>query len=422
MNKDTRQRKHTTTIMKALRGQDWLVDHLSHILQEGKRELDRFLQELGGMLAETIMELDREEQAGPDYQPKIPGVYKWAAQPGSVFIGDQKVPVMRPRLRGPDGERALPTYAKLKERQAFSEALLGKALRGLSAQKYKETVVEAAHAFGISPTAVSTHLIEATTQKLKDFKERSLDDFTPFALFLDTIHRGGEAFVVALGIDRAGQKRVLGFWQGATENHDICEELLAELERRDCRLTARVLFITDGGGGIRKALKERYGKKLLHQRCTIHKDRNIQRHLPKRWRKEAQRRFHIALEQTSYAEAKAMLIELERWLRTLNESAADSLREAFEELLTLHRLQVPALLRKTLYSTNPIESMFSTVRECEGNIKRYRGSHMAQRWLAAVCLHCEKGFRRVKGFREIAEVISHIEAEQAIAAKEQAVA
>ena len=422
MNKDTRQRKHTTTIMKALRGQDWLVDHLSHILQEGKQGLDRFLQELGGMVAETIMELDREEQAGPDYRPKIPGVYKWAAQPGSVFIGDQKVPVMRPRLRGPDGERALPTYAKLKERQAFSEELLGKALRGLSAQKYKETVVEAAQAFGVSPTAVSNHLIEATTQKLKDFKERSLDDFTPFALFLDTIHRGGEAFVVALGIDRAGQKRVLGFWQGATENHEICEELLAELERRDCRLTARVLFVTDGGGGIRKALKERYGKKLLHQRCTIHKDRNIQRHVPKRWRKEAQRRFHIALEQTSYAEAKAMLIELERWLRTLNESAADSLREAFEELLTLHRLQVPALLRKTLYSTNHIESMFSTVRECEGNIKRYRGSHMAQRWLAAVCLHCEKGFRRVKGFREIPEVIDNMEAELAAVQKEEAAA
>ena len=130
MNKGTRQRKHTTTIMKALRGQDWLVDHLSHILQEGKQGRDRFLQELGGMLAETMMELDREEQAGPDYQPKIPGVYIWAAQPGSVFIGDQKVPVMRPRLRGPDGERALPTYAKLKERQAFSEELLGRALRG----------------------------------------------------------------------------------------------------------------------------------------------------------------------------------------------------------------------------------------------------------------------------------------------------
>ena len=422
MKQDTRQRTHTTTVLKALRGQEWLAGHVVQILETGKESLDRFLLELGGMVAETIMLLEREELAGPDYCPKIPGVYKWAGQPGSVYIGDQKVRVVHPRLRGPHGEIPLPTYGTLRERRAFSDALLAKALRGLSAQKYQETVVEAAQAFGVSATAVSTHLIEATTQKLKTFTERSLKDFTPFAVFLDTIHRGGDAFVVALGIDRAGQKRVLGFWQGATENHDICEELLDDLERRDCCLPARVLFITDGGSGIRKALKARYGKKLLHQRCTIHKDRHIQRHLPTRWRKEAHRRFHIALEQTSYAEAKAMLADLEGWLRPLNESAADSLREAFEELLTVHRLKVPALLRKTLHTTNPIESMFSTVRACEGNIKRYRGSTMAQRWLAAVCLHCEHGFRTIKGFREIAEVISHIEAEQAAFQKEKAAA
>ncbi len=117
-----------------------------------------------------------------------------------------------------------------------------------------------------------------------------------------------------------------------------------------------------------------------------------------------------------------MLTELERWLRRLNESATDSLREAFEELLTLHRLKVPALLRQTLHSTNPIESMFSTVRDCERNITRYRGSQMAQRWLAAVCLHCEHGFRRVKGFQEIAVVVRTIEAEQASTQHEQSAA
>ncbi len=119
---------------------------------------------------------EREELAGPDYCPKTPGVYKWAGQPGSVFIGDQRVPVIHPRLREPHGEIAIPTYGKLRERRAFSEELLGKALRGLSAQKYQETVVEAAQAFGVSPTAVSKHVIEATTQKLKTliyfFQER----------------------------------------------------------------------------------------------------------------------------------------------------------------------------------------------------------------------------------------------------------
>ena len=66
------------------------------------------------------------------------------------------------------------------------------------------------------------------------------------------------------------------------------------------------------------------------------------------------------------------------------------------------------LLRKTLQTTNPIESMFSMVRHCEKNIKRARSSKMRQRWLAAVLLHCEKSFRRVKGYREIQQVVDSI--------------
>ena len=165
-------------------------------------------------------------------------------------------------------------------------------------------------------------------------------------------------------------------------------------------------------GGIIKALKGRYGKKLIHQRCTLHKDRNIQRHLPKRYRKRAHHLFATALEQNSYKDAKKMLQEFERWLRGINESAADSLLEALEEVLTLHRLKVPALLHKSLHSTNPIESMFSMVRSCERNIKRYRNSKMRQRWLAAVLLHCERRFRRVKGYASIDTVVAAIDAIQ----------
>lgn len=122
-----------------------------------------------------------------------------------------------------------------------------------------------------------------------------------------------------------------------------------------------------------------------------------------------------ALEQESYNDAKAMLKELEKWLRQKNESAADSLLEAFDELLTLHRLKIPAL-RKTLITTNPIESMFSMVRQCEKNIKRSRGSKMLQRWLAAVLLYAEEQFRTVKGFQEIEQVIANINIDQQEAA------
>ena len=132
-----------------------------------------------------------------------------------------------------------------------------------------------------------------------------------------------------------------------------------------------------------------YGKKLVY-----FARRNID--LPKRYRKQAHHLFATALEQNSYKDAKKMLQEFERWLRDINESAADSLLEALEEVLMLHKLKVPALLRQSLHSTNPIESMFSMVRSCERNIKRYRNSKMRQRWLAAVLLHWNNS-RRSRG-------------------------
>jgi transposase-like protein len=409
MRLNTIQRKKARGAFEQALGKEELVDRMYQIIKTGKQGLDGFVQELGTLLVEAIMDMEREERSGPQYQPLEAGLYKWAYQKGSLYMGDRKISVRHPRLRGPGGEIPLESYEALKKPGVFSEELLNKILLGISARKYRETLMETAGVFGVSAGAVSRHVVEVTVQRLKEFKERGLSDIIPFAIFIDTIHRGGEAFLIALGIDTEGYKHVLGFWEGATENHEICEELFMDMERRGLRLSKKILWITDGGKGILKALKDRYGKKLIHQRCTIHKDRNIQSHLAKKYRKEAHRRFRIALEQNSYEDAKRMLEEFEKWLRGINESAADSLLEAFEEILTLHRLKVPGLLRKTLTCTNPIESMFSTVRDCEGNIKRYRNSAMSQRWLATVLLHCEKGFRRVKGYLGIAGVIATIE-------------
>ncbi len=413
MRRDTRQRKNATRGFREATGDDWMRDKMFQIMTSGKKAFDGVMLDIGRMMAESFLLMDREEQSGPDYAPTDPSLQKWASQGGSVYMGDQKVKLQVPRMRDPiRGEVPLQSYQKMKQPGQFSEELLLKLLRGVSEQKYEETVIQGAQAFGVSHSSVSRKIVEITSQKLMEFKERDLRGFIPFAIYLDTVHRAGEAFIVALGIDLQGNKLALGFWQGATENSDICNGLLADLERRGLKLVNRIIWVTDGGSGVIKSLKDRYGKKLIHQRCTIHKDRNIQSHLAKQHRKEAHRLYSIALEQESYEDAHLMLLDFEKWLRKKNESAADSLLEAFEEVLTLHRLKVPALLRKTLHSTNPIESMFSTVRHCESNIKRYRGTKMMQRWLASVLLHCESNFRRIKDLESIMKVVAIIEKEQ----------
>jgi len=407
MRQDTIYRKNATRALNAMQGKNWWAAKLVEVIRRGKRAFDALHLELGRTVAEAIMLMERENIAGPDYAPYSPHMEKWASEGGSVYIGDQKVKVQRPRLRVNEHDVTLPSYRSMKSHGAFSEELMTKVLSGLSQRSYRETVVEAAKAFGVSAGSISNRIVEVTAKKLKEFKERLLTKFIPFAIYVDTIHRGGEAFIVALGISITGKKRVLGFWQGATENSDICELLMKDLERRGLKLSKRIIFVTDGGSGIIKWLRDRFGKKLIHVRCAIHKCRNIQKHLAKKYRRTAAAKLMAALEQNTYTDARKMLKEFETWLRGINESAADSLLEAMEELLTLHRLKVPKALRTSLYTTNPIESMFSGVRDCEGNIKRYRKG-MHQRWLATVLLHCEQGFRRVRGFRQIKSVLEEI--------------
>lgn len=410
MKFDTIRRKKATKGFRQMTGNEHATEMLANIISNGKQALDEAMLGIGKMVAESIMLMDREELSGPDYAPIDPRLQKWAYEDSSVFIGGQKVKVKRPRLRNIEKKEIhLQSYEAMKDPKQFSNEMLEKILRGMSMQKYRETLTDTAKAFGVSPSSISQKIMEVTSKQLEEYQQRSLKAFIPFAIFLDTIHRGKDAFIVAIAIDRFGNKQTLGFWQGASENNEVCKALFSDLEKRGLPLSNKIIFITDGGGGIIKALRDKFGKKLIHQRCTIHKSRNIQKHLAKKYRHEAHNRLRTALEHNTYADAKKGLTDFEKWLRNINESAADSLLEAFEELLTVHKLKVMGPLKKTLLTTNPIESMFSLVRHCERNIKRSRGSRMEQRWLASVLLYCEKKFRKVKGFESIKEIVKQMD-------------
>lgn len=409
MKKVISRGKGNARAIRSALGEERMLEITAGVMAEGKAVLDDAVREMGQLLVESILYMQREEIAGPDYFPSE-GFVKGGTQQGSVYVGQEKMHVRCPRLRHEEsGEVRLPAYSAMRRRGAFSEELLTRSLSGMAGRRYKETIGGVAEAFGVSKSSVSRHIVEATAEKLAIFKERRLDETKLFALFIDTIHRGGAAFVVALAIDILGKKTPLGFWEGATENSDICSELFRDLKGRGLVIPETTIFVTDGGSGVCKFLHDLLGDKLIHQRCTIHKTRNIQRHLAKKYRKEADNWFRKAMNHLRYEDAEGELKELHNWLLSINGSAAASLKEAWNELLTLHRLGVPDLLRVSLHSTNPLESMFGTVRETELNIKRFRSTEMRQRWFATVLLDAEKGFNRVRGYMHIKEVVDTIE-------------
>src|SRR4051812_21042955 len=93
-----------------------------------------------------------------------------------------------------------------------------------------------------------------------------------------------------------------------------------------------------------------------------------------------------------------------------NPSAARSLGEAMEETLTVHRLRLPMQLRRTMASTNVIESAFSIVERVCKNVKRWHGGDQRERWVGSGLVVAEKQFRRVQGHKQIPALIRELEA------------
>ena len=76
----------------------------------------------------------------------------------------------------------------------------------------------------------------------------------------------------------------------------------------------------------------------------------------------------------------------------------------------MHKLRVPASLRKTLASTNVIESAFSIVEMICRNVKRWRGGDHLERWVGSALLVAEKKFRRVRGYQQIPQLLGALTA------------
>jgi hypothetical protein len=96
-------------------------------------------------------------------------------------------------------------------------------------------------------------------------------------------------------------------------------------------------------------------------------------------------------------------------LTDLSPSAARSWEEGLEETLTVHRLHMLTQLRKTLASTNVIESAFAIVERVCANVKRWHGGDQRERWVGSGLLVAEKQFRRIQGYKQIPILLRELE-------------
>jgi len=153
-----------------------------------------------------------------------------------------------------------------------------------------------------------------------------------------------------------------------------------------------------------------FGKRALVQRCQEHKKRNVLDALPQNKRVSVKRVLNAAFHTDEHARAKRMLENLARSLKEQHPGAAASLREGLEDLLTVKQLGLGgSRLERTVSTTNLIKNLIGQVRHLSGRVKRWRSGKMILRWSAAGVLEAELGFRRVRGYQEMPELIAALQ-------------
>jgi putative transposase len=379
-------------------------------LRKGVGELVR---QAGLQLMDLLMQEEVRELVGARSQRQAERTAnRWGVEHGYCVVMGQKVPIERPRVRTTDDKEVrLGSYEMFHRGEPLTETVWEKLMLGLSTRKYGQAVRQFSEAYGLEKSAISEHFIEASRAKLKVMMEHRLEKTRLCALLIDATPFEGQQMVAALGIAQDGQKTILGIRQGATENATVVGELLGDLMNRGLDFSEPRLYVLDGGRALTAAVKKHAGESAVIQRCQVHKRRNVLDHLTDEQKPAVAKKLNAAYALENHAAARQALNALHRELMDLNPSAARSLGEGMEETLTVHRLHVPMQLRKTLASTNVIESAFSIVERVCRNVKRWHAGDQRERWVGSGLLVAQKQFRRITGYKQIPALIRELEAQ-----------
>jgi transposase-like protein len=385
------------------------------VLQDARQSLHELVLSKGLEVFAKMLEDDRTALCGPKHRPQGDRVaYRYGHDEGQQVLGGRKVRLRKPRVRSVTGrELELPTWREMNQEDPLNQRVIEQMLVGVSTRNYGrslEPLPAAVPITGTSRSAVSRHFVASTRSQVEKFLSRRLDDLDLPVIMLDGTGMGEHVLVVALGIDAKGHKHVLGVTEGSTESEQVCRGLLRNLIERGLTVERARLFVIDGGKGLRKAIRETFGDWALIQRCQVHKLRNVLEHLPQGKRTWVRAAMNRAWLQPTAAGARSKLRELAAQLAEQHPSAARSILEGLDETLTVIGLGLGSTLAKTMRSTNPIENLQGTLKRVARNVKRWRGGSMALRWAVSGLLEAQKRFRRVKGYREMPQLIAALEA------------
>ena len=371
-----------------------------------------FREFLRGHVREMICEVmaaEVTELCGPKHAPSPSDHYRAGSSPGRILLDGEREEIVRPRVRSHSGDGAsqeteLLTYRIARDPEQLQSQIIQAIISGVSTRGVEEIKPNSP---GVKRSNVSRLWQDAGSKLVEQLRARDLVSTNWCALMLDGIRLSSEqTAVVALGIDSEGRKQVLDFALGSSENLGTCRELLRRMTARGFSCQQRLFVVLDGSDALRSAVIESFPDAVL-QRCLVHKERNIKGKLSKRHWGDLSRLFRRLRNVQGLDSANEVFTNLKAFLKPINAEAHRSLHEAGDDLLALHRLNVPNTLHRSLLSTNAIENSFLNTRRKLGRVTRFRAeTDQASRWLSYALLEAEKGFRRISGHTAIPSLIA----------------
>lgn len=322
-----------------------------------------FLQQGLQILSQMLMELEVEQKIGASKHERTPERknYRnghrsrtWKTRVGEI---DLAIPKLRMGSYFP---------SLLEPRRPTERALLAVVqeayLKGVSTRKV-DALLKALGLTGIDKSEVS-RINKELDQVVEGFRNRPMSGSYPY-VWLDAVylkvrqnHRVVNlAMVIAIGVDDAGERHLLGFDLGASEDEDFWLTFLRSLVKRGLKTVE--LVVSDAHEGLKKAVGQVFAG-ASWQRCRVHFMRNLLAHVPKRDKRAVADAVRLVFDQPDRITAGIQLQKLAQNLRSYYPEASKLLEEAEEDILVYKTF--PREHWRRIHSTNPLERLNKEIK------------------------------------------------------------
>jgi len=358
---------------------------------------------------------------GPRYRPDADSEFSRAGTAeGYVYIEADREQITRPRVRrqNPDGttsEVQLESYTAAQDRGELRRQILASILAAGSQSKTGKLVKNKR---GSSASTISRMFQQHGRELFAQLRRRRLDCdengecYDWLGLMVDGVVLSKDiTAIVAVGITMHGDKIVLDFEIGASENLEVACALINRVKRRGFAPPEGrpLLAVLDGSDSLRKAVLRHFPLSPI-QRCLVHKERNLRRYLASK-DYATMTELMDRLRKAQGPEAGILALqELDEFLAGKNAAARASLHEGGLDLITVHLLDIPATLNRSLTNTNIVENVILNFRRTSDRVCRWQAqTDQAARWLATGLTEAEKGFRKISHCEDLPRLAKALE-------------